>query len=566
MELCYTSLVPQLLSQYCINVPCTHFKECVRIYTLYKNTHRHALGCTDKHTVLLYIHRAMVRMETEATASLLRSTRHAIRDMLDTSKGGKETAEEGGVMMVVVEGVQNDRINLNVTPMDVSSTDHVVPPTHQPEDHDNIVVADSHSQPPPSDSLPPLPPSPSPSPTQPQEAAAQGDHKQDTISDNVGLEKNNPDVFARPQAPPRRFLIPKPQETNTTTTLLGSASTSQQTGNIQTTTAGPTDNSVAIPPAFTIQSPRPPPTQPLKPPTSSSGSVGKRFMFELPKFSVPPPPSYTAASSAPLRSQSSQHAQSTFKNVGDSAPNTRQFQLKMPSKPTPPLTRPTNVVVPNPNPPSVVERAFVLPSPRQFHLPTTNAATTTGDPNEPQKATTEITTDPTSNVPLGRQSRGSEHSTTVTGPSVHVESSTLPQESHTQYQQHTHDAVHQAAEGPHPHKQKQHATGDEMEISSDQVSEGRREVDGAMQDVADGDASFDPTSTSIDFGEMSVDFDSSAQFFNQQGNNNDSMVRSNAASRARLDIVLLFLYSSIFLRLGPSLALTRFSQVRSIIL
>ena len=75
-----------------------------------------------------------------------------------------------------------------------------------------------------------------------------------------------------------------------------------------------------------------------------------------------------------------------------------------------------------------------------------------------------------------------------------------------QYYQHQPQQYHNAAYQQQSHQlqeqQQQQETQDEMEVSTHQLTEG-----------GGGEMEFNPASTSIDFGEQSVDFDNSSQLF-----------------------------------------------------
>lgn len=543
-------------------------------------TSKERYTCTKTFTQRYYIHtgivahthtithtyRATIRADTEATLSLLNSTRQAVHDsqqILDSSKADilnkPKEAEE-----MTVEEVQNER-----------------------EDTPDLTNA--------CDNLPPLPPSPVPQHTPQRES--------NVVKETLDQGRNL-GVFARPQAPPRRFIMPptQMQQEHNSAVSLSSTSTSfnssQEADNVQTTVGSSvvtsSTKSTAIPLAFQLQSPKPPVrSSPKLPLSSPSANVGKKkFTFEIPKFSIPPP-SYVASTTPsctrpslqvqPLTTTSKtqlgpEQERAVEKNKGTSLTtdisgfeSSSILQFKMPPKPKPPSIRP----------PTARNRPCVFPS-QHFQLPAVSSSFTV-KPKQAQPATSGITSfkpisSSSSQHTYTRQSQENSRNSISKVHPIHTnmaESSSHQEtqkqyetqdqmlECHNQYQHKatTSDTTHQRED---PHLQTRH-TEEQMEVSSDQVVKDITKTASIGDIVEASNTSFDPASTSIDFGEIGVDFDSSAQFFHQQGD--ESMV-----SWYRYTILLfslglciytfnLFTHSSTCLRQTHSLTPIRFNQV-----
>ena len=453
-----------------------------------------------------------------------------------------KTAEEEDKMSVDTPEQEMDRaeedtpttVPASPTPMDVAFNKETS--TENSEKLSNCLLSPPEN----SDALTSQQPEGSNSPPGPALSGAvemEASHIEGTSKESVGQGESS-GVFVRPQAPPRRFTVTKPTSNMTTAVQSPAnvpiATTSQQPANTHTSvmTSAVSGRVSLIPPAYQIQSPKPP--VPLSPKPPASPGIGKpKFTFELPKFSLPPP-SYAASSIQPLdqwkssRVQSGgsvqasdSHKQQTNASMritpSVSAPSYQKsssvtesmasvLQLKMPPKPVlPPLSQ---------TPARVASSVSQLPS---FTLPSLHppqAAHTTNSSHTQQKrhqshcrnSIPQETSPP--NIHSSReQGTIRDHTSKVVLPLAKASSTTATtprdQQQQKQYKNQGQTVFHEVEYISHqqPRTKQLFENQEGMEVGGDRTT---------GEDSDRGEfSSFDPAHTSIDFGEQSVDFDSS---------------------------------------------------------
>ena len=500
--------------------------------------------------------RASVRVETDATLRLLCSTRQAVcaaQEELDTTSAQLLKAKQA------VDVSEKDEANkaeclddlpseLTTTPMDtsteVSHSSNTQNDSYTKDGQPSNFFTSSHDCTSTDGDLPP----------QNQQSLQSTTHSlvpqhANTSTTSTGQGKT-PGTFVMPQGPPRRFSIPKPPQKSAgiTASSVKVSSTSTPVNNqVQNAVSDALNRVPMIPPAFQLQSPKPPSLSPkLTNPPSSDGRKAKTF-FELPKISIPRHSQDSiTSSSSPLSQSQPQRVGSqvrrpseqnipTLSNMKPIPPVTSQYQLKLPSKPVPPCS--PRITPPKPCTSWPPPKSFTLPlmselstrtsqqlSETQRHLPGTGAATQGGlnsvPPTEGSSKSTAPTSTSTVDVsPLAFHAtlQESQKQQKVYEPP----SSQLPQYMGI-YQHGLQQQQPQSKETPR----------DQMEVSSvpDQLTEGGVGVVEMMDEV------FNPASTSIDFGEQSVDFDSSGPLFALQS---DDTVQAITLYQSLLESILI---------------------------
>lgn len=488
--------------------------------------------------------RASVRVETDATLRLLRSTRQAVcaaRKELDTTSAQLLKAKQAVDMsekeeMNKAECLDDLPSELTTTPMDTSTEVSHSSTTQNDsctkDGQPSNVPTSSHDCTAPDGDLPPQN-------QQPHSISLQStthslvSQQTNTSTTSAGQGKA-PGAFAMPQGLPRRFSIPKlPQKP------AGITASSVKVSS----TATAVNNLAMIPPAFQLQSPKPPSSSPklLIPPSSGGGKA--KMSFELPKISIPRhsqdsiTSSLSLSQSQPQRVGGQVHKPSeqnvpTLSNMKPSQSVSSRYQLKLPSKPAPPFS--PRITSPKPCTSRPPPKSFTLPpmselstrtsqsSGTQRHLPGTGVASQGGlnsssqgglssaPPTEGLSKSTAPTS--TSNAGIVDVSPLDFHTTLQESQEQQKQyepsSDPLPQYMGI-YQHGLQQQQLQSKEAPH----------DQMEVSSvpDHLAEGEEGGVEMMDEV------FNPASTSIDFGEQSVDFDSSGPLFALQS---DDTVRA----------------------------------------
>ena len=381
---------------------------------------------------------------------------------------------------------------------------------------------------------------------QPPSSVLQGlQMPQEANTTSVPGQGKPPGVFAMPQVPPRRFTMPKPldlsQKPADTTEASNSVNISVA-GTVNTLTSATTCSSAAstpsvIPPAFQLRSPKPPLSSPK--PTSGGKTT---FSFELPKFSIPPcykheavassstpsqlPSSFTqsTASGAPqtgglAQKASTQNVTSSLKpsSVGQSV--SAQYRLKMPPKPALPCPPSFTAPIPSVQPP----KTFTLP--RLSQLPTRSPVQQKQQPQAqqhlPGSGTLPQETNSHSTFPAAQKRIPTSNSNSLDVNAVEPSPlvSTTPQESRHREQQKQYKTTQEQALEYQQHLQNYQQYIYQQETQQQQSPETQMDVSTVSDELVEGgegggemDGSFNPASTSIDFGEHSVDFDSSGLF------------------------------------------------------
>ena len=544
--------------------------------------------------------RASVRVETDATLRLLRSTRQAVcaaRKELDTTSAQLLKAKQAVDMsekeeMNKAECLDDLPSELTTTPMDTSTEVSHSSTTQNDsctkDGQPSNVPTSSHDCTAPDGDLPPQN-------QQPHSISLQStthslvSQQTNTSTTSAGQGKA-PGAFAMPQGLPRRFSIPKlPQKP------AGITASSVKVSS----TATAVNNLAMIPPAFQLQSPKPPSSSPklLIPPSSGGGKA--KMSFELPKISIPRhsqdsiTSSLSLSQSQPQRVGGQVHKPSeqnvpTLSNMKPSQSVSSRYQLKLPSKPAPPFS--PRITSPKPCTSRPPPKSFTLPpmselstrtsqsSGTQRHLPGTGVASQGGLNSSSQGGLNSVSQgglnyasqgglnsasqgglnyasqgglNSASQGGLNSASQGGLNSSSQGGlssapPTEGLSKSTAPtstsnagivdvspldfhttlQESQEQQKQYepSSDPLPQYM-GIYQHGlqqqklQSKEAPHDQMEVSSvpDHLAEGEEGGVEMMDEV------FNPASTSIDFGEQSVDFDSSGPLFALQS---DDTVRA----------------------------------------
>lgn len=476
--------------------------------------------------------RASVRVETDATLRLLRSTRRAVcaaQKELDTTSAQLLKAKQE------VDISERDEANkaeclddlpskLTTTPMDtsteVSHSSNTQNDSCTKDGQPPYLPTSSHDCTAPDGDLPPQN-------QQPHSTSLQSTthslvpQQTNTSTTSTGQEKA-PGTFAMPQGPPRRFSIPKPPQKSagiTASSVKVSSTATPVNNQDQITVSDALNRAAMIPPAFQLQSPKPPSLSPklTNPPPSGGGKA--KTSFELPKISIPRhsiTSSSSLSQSRPQRVGGQVHRPleqnvPTLSKMKPSQPVTSQYQLKLPSKPAPPSS--PRITPPKPCTSRPPPKSFTLPlmselstrtsqqlSETQRHLPGTGVASQGGlNPATPTEGSS-ISTAPTntSNVDVS--------------PLAFHATLQVSQEQQKQYeppssQPPRYMGIYQRGLQQQP--QSKEAPHDQMEVSSvpDQLTEGGEGGVEMMDEV------FNPASTSIDFGEQSIDFDSSGPLF-----------------------------------------------------
>lgn len=509
--------------------------------------------------------RASVRVETDATLRLLRSTRQAVcaaQEELDTTSAQLLKAKQG------VDTSEKDEVNkaeclddlpseLTATPMDTSTE-----VSHSSNTQNDSCTKDgqlsnfftsSHDCTSPDGDLPPQN-------HQPHSASLQltthslVPQQTNTSPTSTGQGKT-PGTFVMPQGPPRRFSIPKPPQKSagiTASSVKVSSTATPVNNQVQNAVSDTLNRVPMIPPAFQLQSPKPPSLSPkLTNPPSSDGGKAKTS-FELPKISIPRHSQDSITSSSSLSQSQPQRVGGqvrrpleqnvpTPSNLKPIQPVTSQYQLKLPSKPVPPCS--PRITPPKPCTSRPPPKSFSLPlmselstrtsqqsSETQRHLPGTGAATQGGLNSAPptkgsSKSTTSTSTSTVDVSPLAFHAtlQESQERQKVYEPP----SSQLPQYMGI-YQHGLQQQQPQSKETPR----------DQMEVSSvpDQLTEGGEGGVEMMDEV------FNPASTSIDFGEQSVDFDSSGPLFALQS---DDTVQAITLYQSLLESILILVHTTL---------------------
>lgn len=472
-------------------------------------------------TCTLYT-RASVRVETDGILRLLRSTRQAVyvaQKELDTSSAqllkAKQAAEKDELNKVPSE--------LRATPMD-TSTEVTHSPTNDGESTN--LPPSSHDCMAPDGDLPPQ--NQQPHSTSLQSTTHTLVPLQTNASTTFTGQEKAPATFAIPQGPPRRFAIPKPSQKSAGITVSSAKVSSTATViNSQTQHAvGGTPHGVPIiPPAFQLQSPKPPSSSPkLTNPPSSGGEKEKRS-FKLPKFSIPRHSENSITSSSPLSQYRPQRVggqvhKSSEQNVSNIKPAqsvSSQYQLKLPSKPVPPCS--PRISTPKPSTSQQPPKLFTLPQMSELSTRTPQQSSETqhrlpGTGVAPQKSLNSASPTEGLSVSTVPASTSNPGMVDVSPLGLH----TTPQENQEQYEPSSRQYVGTYQHGLQEQQlRSREAPHDQMEVSSaaGHLTEGGEGGVEMMDDV------FNPASTSIDFGEQSIDFDSSGPLFGLQS---DDMV------------------------------------------
>ena len=516
--------------------------------------------------------RASVRVETDATLRLLRSTRQAVcaaRKELDTTSAQLLKAKQAVDMsekeeMNKAECLDDLPSELTTTPMDTSTEVSHSSTTYQNDSctkdgQPSNVPTSSHDCTAPDGDLPPQN-------QQPHNISLQStthslvSQQTNTSTTSAGQGKA-PGAFAMPQGLPRRFSIPKlPQKpAGITASSVKVSSTATAVNNqVQSAVSDASHRVPMIPPVFQLQSPKPPSSSPklLIPPSSGGGKA--KMSFELPKISIPRHSQDSITSSSSLsQSQpqrvggqvhnSSEQNVPTLSNMKPSQSVSSRYQLKLPSKPVPPFS--PRITSPKPCMSRPPPKSFTLPpmselstrtsqsSGTQRHLPGTGVVSQGGLSSSSQGGLNSASQGGLNSASQGGLNsappEGLSKSTAPTSTSNAGIVDVSPLDFHTTLQEsQEQQKQYEPSSDPLPQYmgiyqhglqqqqlQSKEAPHDQMEVSSvpDHLAEGEEGGVEMMDEV------FNPASTSIDFGEQSVDFDSSGPLFALQS---DDTVRA----------------------------------------
>ena len=397
-------------------------------------------------------------------------------------------------------------------------------------------------------------------------------------------------VFVRPYAPPPRFTATQPphkQQSNSAANTLPPVPSLLYTK--PATLMQSTAKTPSIPPRFQLRSPKPPvpPSPRLQTPSPSPPPTTRtttKPVLELPKFSFRLPTSGSTSTTSFQPSSLPQNSTgrvqpTTAKNVGVHTPKSdnnsptftpqlpstnrvstaphrgststsvlaggrSQYRLMMPPKPTPPSVRPPPVTTLSGNSTTPLPmKLFALPQEPQQQTsralqskhpqPLVGKISTTPQPiNRAEKSVQP--TNPAKNSISRQPSIDKDFPPVLTAPNPQVARCPSHQEPQKSY-----DARMQTSNGGQSyHRSSDIPEAERIPVQQNQLEDmelgGGERMEGEEQQMsAVGESSFSLTSTSIDFGEQSVDFEGGSEQLQMFGVQTDdsNMVRTTHQHR-----------------------------------